>query len=172
MAERALATGLEDGAVVDATVAASLEHAHLFWRMRHAASEAQKYYGGSIKHDVSVPIDRVPEFLARGAAAVGAIVPGIRPVPFGHLGDGNIHFNFTQPAEMETEAFMARAPDIHAALNEIVVDLGGSIAAEHGVGRYKRDLLRSVKGEIELEMMRKIKRAFDPNNILNPGRVI
>jgi FAD/FMN-containing dehydrogenase len=170
--EQALATGLERGVVRDAAIAASLEQAKVFWRMRHGVSEVQKHAGGSIKHDVSVAVERVPDFIERGSAAVAKLVPGIVPLPFGHLGDGNIHFNFTQPPGMDRTAFMARAPEVHAIMTEIVMDLGGSIAAEHGIGRYKRELLRSVKSELELDMMRRIKRAFDPNNILNPGRVV
>jgi FAD/FMN-containing dehydrogenase len=172
LVERALATGLQDGSVTDATVAASLDQANLFWRMRHGASEIQKHAGASIKHDISVPIERVPDFIARAVAAVSATMPGIRPVPFGHLGDGNLHFNFSQPVGMDRGAFLARRPELHGIVHGLVKEFGGSLAAEHGIGRYKRELLRSVKSEIELEMMRKIKRAFDPNNILNPGRVI
>ncbi len=172
LVERSLASGLEDGSVLDATIAASLEQAQLFWRMRHAASEVQKHAGGSIKHDVSVAVERVPDFIERGVAAVVAAVPGIHPVPFGHLGDGNLHFNFSQPPGMDAKDFRARAPEIHAIVHAIVAEMGGSIAAEHGIGRYKRELLKGVKSEVELEMMRKIKKTFDPNNILNPGRVI
>ena len=143
-----------------------------FWRLRHELSGVQKYEGGSIKHDVSVAVQLVPEFIERTTAAVEAAVPGIRPVPFGHLGDGNVHFNFSQPTGMEAEAFMARAPEVHAIVHGIVAQMGGSVAAEHGIGRYKRDLLRDVKSELELDLMRRIKRALDPNNILNPGRVL
>jgi FAD/FMN-containing dehydrogenase len=140
--------------------------------MRHAASEIQKPEGGSIKHDVSIAVERVPEFIARGIAAVREIFPDIRPVPFGHVGDGNIHFNFSQPVGMDKAAFLARAPEIHARVYEVVAALGGSIAAEHGVGRYKRELLTKVKSPVELQMMRTLKAAFDPNNILSPGRVL
>jgi FAD/FMN-containing dehydrogenase len=114
----------------------------------------------------------VPDFIARGIDAVSAAMPGIRPVPFGHLGDGNLHFNFSQPVGMDGDTFLARRPELHAIVHGLVKEFGGSVAAEHGIGRYKRELLKSVKSEVELEMMRKIKRAFDPNNILNPGRVI
>jgi len=172
LTERTLSTGLEDGTVLDATIAASLDQAQLFWRMRHAASEAQNPAGASVKHDISVAVERVPEFIARGVAAVQAAMPGVRPVPFGHLGDGNIHFNFSQPIGMEPKEFRSRAPEIHAIVNGIVAEMGGSIAAEHGIGRYKVGLLKMAKSELELDMMRKIKAAFDPNNILNPGRVI
>ena len=170
--QRALAAGLDDGVVEDATIAASLEHAALFWRMRHAASEVQNNAGISIKHDISVAVERVPDFIARGVAAVEAAMPGIRPVPFGHLGDGNLHFNFSQPEGMDAKVFRSRAPDIHAIVHKLVVEMNGSIAAEHGIGRYKVGLLKAVKSELELDMMRKVKRALDPNNILNPGRVI
>jgi D-lactate dehydrogenase (cytochrome) len=128
--------------------------------------------GASIKHDISVSVEHVPDLISRGVTAIAALVPGVRPVPFGHLGDGNIHFNFTQPVGMDAKDFRARAPEIHAIIHEIVAELGGSIAAEHGVGRYKVDLLKKAKSEIELQMMRKIKSAFDPNNILNPGKVL
>jgi FAD/FMN-containing dehydrogenase len=140
--------------------------------MRHAASEVQKHIGGSIKHDISVEVERVPEFIARGVAAVEAVMPGIRPIPFGHLGDGNIHFNLSQPPGMDQKTFRARAPEIHAIVHALVAGMNGSIAAEHGIGRYKVELLKGVKSELDLQMMRKIKAAFDPNNILNPGRVI
>jgi FAD/FMN-containing dehydrogenase len=172
LAEGTLAAALDEGIVADAVIAASLEQAKAFWRMRHGVSEVQKHEGASVKHDVSVAVERVPELLERGIRAVTAAVPGVRPVPFGHLGDGNIHFNFSQPPAMDRAAFLARAPEIHAIVHGIVVELGGSISAEHGIGRYKRELLRTVKSDIELEMMHRIKRAFDPNNILNPGRVL
>ncbi len=172
LALRSLASALSEGTVADAAIASSIAQAQEFWRMRHGLSEIQKHEGGSIKHDVSVPIERVPELIKRGVAAVEQLVPGIRPVPFGHLGDGNIHFNFSQPVGMDRKAFMANAAEVHRIVHEIVTEMGGSIAAEHGIGRYKRELLKGVKSEVELQMMRKLKRTFDPNNILNPGRVI
>jgi FAD/FMN-containing dehydrogenase len=170
--EGTLAEALEAGAASDAVVATSLEQAGQLWRLRHALSEIQKPEGASIKHDVSIAVERVPDFIARAGEAAVAAVPGSRPVAFGHVGDGNIHFNLSQPKGMKPEDFMARAPDVHAAVHAIVVEMGGSIAAEHGIGRYKRTLLPTVKSEIELDMMRRIKRAFDPNSILNPGRVL
>ena len=170
--EAVLSAGLAEAAVEDAVIAASLNQAQAFWRIRHEASAIQKYEGGSIKHDVSVAVQLVPELIDRATAAVIAAVPGIRPVPFGHLGDGNIHFNFSQPTGMATDAFMARAPEVHTIVHGIVAAMGGSVSAEHGIGRYKRDLLLEVKSGIELELMRRIKRAFDPNNILNPGRIL
>ncbi len=170
--ETILADGLEGGLVEDATIAQSLAQARDFWRMRHGMSEVQKHEGGSIKHDVSVPVAAVPELLDRGIAAVEALVPGCRPVPFGHLGDGNIHFNVTQPIGADKAAFLARWEEMNAVVHAIVTELGGSIAAEHGVGRLKRDLLTHVRGEAEIALMRRIKSALDPAGILNPGRVL
>ncbi len=169
---RSLGDALAEGSVADAAIASSLAQAREFWRMRHSLSEIQKHEGSSIKHDVSVPVERVPDLIERGVEAVGKAVPGVRPVPFGHLGDGNIHFNFSQPLGADAKAFLARAGEVHRIVDEIVTEMGGSIAAEHGIGRYKRELLKGVKSEIELRMMRTLKRAFDPNDILNPGRVV
>jgi FAD/FMN-containing dehydrogenase len=171
-AEAALADGLAEGLVLDATIAASLDQANALWRIRHGLVEVQKCEGGSIKHDVSVAVEDVPAFIERASAAVLAVMADARPLPFGHLGDGNIHFNISQPRGMDTAAFRARAPEIHAAVYGVVAAFDGSIAAEHGIGRYKRALLATVKSDIELDMMRRIKRVFDPNNILNPGRVL
>jgi FAD/FMN-containing dehydrogenase len=170
--EGTLADALEAGLIGDAVIATSLEQAGQFWRLRHALSEIQKHEGGSIKHDVSIPVQLTPDFIARAGAAATAVVPGSRMVAFGHMGDGNVHFNVSQPPGMDRDAFMARALDVHRAVHAVVMEMGGSIAAEHGIGRYKRELLTTVKSEIELDMMRRIKRAFDPNGILNPGRVL
>ena len=172
IAESALGDALSAGIISDAVVAASGGQAAGFWHLRHGISEVQTHEGGSIKHDVSVPVERVPEFLLRASAAAAELIPGIRPLPFGHMGDGNIHFNFSQPPGMDAKAFMARAPELHALVHGIVADMGGSISAEHGIGRYKRELLQAVKSEVELDLMRRIKRSFDPNNILNPGRIL
>jgi FAD/FMN-containing dehydrogenase len=172
LAEAALSAALSAGVADDAVIAASLDQARAFWRIRHGLSEVQRHEGASIKHDVSVPVERIPDFLERSIAAVSAAMPGIRPVPFGHMGDGNIHFNFSQPPGMDPKAYMARAPEAHAIVHGIVAELGGSISAEHGIGRYKRELLKTVKSDIELDLMRRIKRAFDPNGILSPGRIL
>jgi FAD/FMN-containing dehydrogenase len=108
----------------------------------------------------------------KAIAAVEAFVPGCRPVPFGHLGDGNIHFNVSQPVGADKEAYLAKWDEMNAIVHGIVADFGGSISAEHGIGRLKKDLLRDVKSEIELDLMRRIKSAFDPKNLMNPGRVL
>jgi len=170
--EDILGEAFERGIVDDAAISQSEEQAAAFWRIRHDMSLAQKPEGGSIKHDVSVPVARVPELIERAAAELEAYMPGIRPVPFGHLGDGNIHLNFSQPVGMNKQAFMDRAEDIHKIAYAIVLELDGSVSAEHGIGRLKRGQLEQVKSDVELDMMRRIKRALDPNNVFNPGRMI
>ncbi|MEJ1157847.1 FAD-binding oxidoreductase [Prosthecomicrobium sp. N25] len=170
--ETILEDGLTAGLVLDATIAGSLAQARDFWRLRHGLSEVQKYEGGSIKHDVSVPLAAVPAFIAEAEAAVGALVPGCRPVPFGHLGDGNIHFNVSQPVGGDKAAFLARWDEMNAVVHGIATRMGGSIAAEHGVGRLKRDLLPGVRSPVEIALMRRLKATLDPAGILNPGRVI
>ncbi|HEX2256841.1 MAG TPA: FAD-binding oxidoreductase [Afifellaceae bacterium] len=172
MLEEALAAALGAGDIADAAIAASLEQAAQFWRIRHGLAEVQRFEGGSIKHDVSVPVARIPEFLARAGEAVRQAVPGARPVPFGHMGDGNIHFNVSQPRGADKAAFLARWVEVNAIVHAIVAEMGGSIAAEHGIGRLKRGLLADVRSPLELDLMRRLKRALDPNDILNPGRVI
>ncbi len=170
--ESIFADGMEKGVVDDGARAQSLEQAAAFWRLRHALSEVQKHEGGSIKHDVAVPLAAVPELLDRAAAAVTKLLPGARPVPFGHLGDGNIHLNISQPVDMEKDAFLARWDEVNDLVHGIVGDLGGTISAEHGIGRLKRDLLQKVKPPLEIDLMRRIKTAFDPRGILNPGKVL
>ncbi|MCO4053512.1 MAG: FAD-binding oxidoreductase [Bosea sp.] len=170
--ETLLETALEQGLVTDAAIAASEAQRRALWRIREAMSEVQGYEGGSIKHDVSVPVASVPAFLARGIALVEAMAPGCRPLPFGHLGDGNIHFNVSQPVGADKEAFLALWGDMNEAVHGLVREFGGSISAEHGIGRLKRHLLASVKDPVELAMMRAIKATLDPSGILNPGSVL
>jgi FAD/FMN-containing dehydrogenase len=170
--EEILTEGLNRGLVLDAAIADSLEQAKLFWRLREMFGEVQRHEGGSIKHDVSVPVAAVPDFIAEANAAVAALLPEARPVPFGHLGDGNIHYNVSQPVGADRAEFLARWNEVNAAVFAVVKKFGGSISAEHGVGVMKRDLLPSVKDPIALDLMRKIKYLLDPNNILNPGKVL
>ncbi len=170
--EAGFAGPLDEGTIADAVVATSLAQANAFWALRHALSEVQRHEGGSIKHDVAVPVASVPELIERTCAAIIQAMPGARPVPFGHLGDGNIHINISQPPDMDKQAFLARWDEISEIVHAIVVDLGGSVSAEHGIGVLKRELLKRVKEPLELEMMRRIKRAFDPDNILSPGRIL
>ena len=171
-AEALLVQAVETDIIADAVLAASLAQAAEFWRLREMLSEVQIHEGGSIKSDVSVPVADLPVFLSRAIDAVKAIMPDCRPVPFGHYGDGNIHFNVTQPEGADKAAFLARWPDFSAAINAIVLELGGSISAEHGIGQQKRDLLPTVKTPLEMELMRKIKTLFDPRGILNPGKLL
>ena len=170
--ERCLVAATGNGVVTDAVIATSETQRAALWRLRESLSEAQKYEGGSIKHDVSVPIGAIPDFLARGIAAVEALVPGVRPVPFGHLGDGNIHFNFSVPMGGDSAAFLTRWEDINRVVHDIVHTFGGSISAEHGVGVMKRDEILRYKNAAEIETMRALKRTLDPHNILNPGKVV
>lgn len=170
--EAALTRALEEALIADAALAASLSQARDFWHIRQMLSEVQLHEGGSIKSDVSVPIAHLPEFTRRATEAVQKVVPGCRPLPFGHWGDGNIHFNVSQPPGMDKAAFLARWEEVTEALNTIVLDLNGSISAEHGIGRMKRDLLPRVKSPVEMDMMRAIKKALDPKGILNPGKLL
>ncbi|GAB2185493.1 FAD-binding oxidoreductase [Roseibium sp. LAB1] len=170
--ESILGEAFEDGLVEDAAFAQNLTQVHDFWHIRHGMSEVQKPEGGSIKHDVSVPVASIPDFLDKAMAAVEAFVPGCRPVPFGHIGDGNIHFNISQPVGADKEAYLAKWDEMNAIVHGIVNEFGGSISAEHGIGRLKRDLLKDVKPGIELDLMKRVKAAFDPKGLLNPGRVL
>jgi len=170
--EDILGAGLERGLVLDAAIAESLDQAKAFWRIREMFGEVQRREGGSIKHDVSVPVAAVPAFIEEANAAVTALIPGSRPLPFGHLGDGNIHYNVSQPIGADKDAFLARWHEVNALVHGIVMKFGGSISAEHGIGVLKRDLLPEVKDPVALELMRALKRTLDPNGILNPGKVL
>ncbi|WP_282607117.1 FAD-binding oxidoreductase [Pelagibius sp. Alg239-R121] len=163
---------LEEELILDATVAASETQAAALWRIREAMVEAQKHEGGSIKHDVSVPISSVPDFLERAIAAVSERIPGIRPVPFGHIGDGNIHFNLSQPVGADRANFLARWDEMNEVVHDIVVSLGGSISAEHGIGRLKVQSNAHYKSAVEIELMKKIKAALDPEGLMNPHKVV
>jgi len=170
--EEILADGLERGLVQDATIADSLEQGRMFWRIRELFGEVQRYEGGSIKHDVSVPVAAVPAFIKEASAAVTKLIPGARPLPFGHLGDGNIHYNVTQPEGADKAAYLERWHDVNDVVFEVVAKYGGSISAEHGIGVIKRDLLPKVKDPVAFELMQTLKRTLDPKGILNPGKVL
>ncbi|MHA1599464.1 MAG: FAD-binding oxidoreductase, partial [Alphaproteobacteria bacterium] len=170
--ETALATAYEEGLVPDATVAASQAQTDAFWHLRESMVEAQKSAGGSIKHDIAVPISAVPAFIARASAAVAALIPGIRPIPFGHLGDGNIHFNLTQPEGADKAAYLARWEEVNRVVHDIVAEFSGSISAEHGIGRMKVEENRHYKSALEIELMQSIKTALDPKGIMNPGKIV
>ena len=170
--EALLAEAYDDGLIGDAALAASAAHRAAFWRLREGISEAQKPEGGSIKHDISVPVSRIPEFFARAIPLVEEMIPGVRPVPFGHLGDGNLHFNLTQPEGGDREAFLDQWEDVNRAVHELVVEMAGSISAEHGIGRMKVEELKHFKSAVEIELMARVKGALDPDNLMNPGKVI
>ena len=170
--EEALSIAFEKGIAKDALIAMSESQKADFWRIRHGLSEAQKPEGGSIKHDVSVPVSKMPDFIIKASKAVTDYLPGCRPVPFGHLGDGNVHFNVSQPEDMDKQAFLDHWEEMNRIVHGLVVEMGGSISAEHGIGILKRDLLPGVKSEVELDLMRTLKQALDPNGILNPGKML
>ena len=170
--EDILAKGVERGLVSDAAIAESLEQTKAFWRVRENFGEAQRYAGGSIKHDISVPVAAVPAFLKDAAAAVERAVPGARPLPFGHLGDGNIHYNVNQPPGADKAEYLTHWDAMNAAVYEVVKAYGGSISAEHGIGVIKRHQLPAVKDPVALELMRSLKSLLDPKGILNPGKVL
>lgn len=170
--ETGLGAAIEEGLVSDAVIAESLDQRAALWRIRETIPEAQTREGGSIKHDVSVPVAAVPAFIREASAAVQAAMPGIRPVPFGHVGDGNIHFNLTQPPGMERKKFIAEWGRMNRIVHDIVVAMEGSISAEHGIGRLKRDELAHYGDPVGLDLMRRIKQVMDPRNIMNPGKII
>jgi D-lactate dehydrogenase (cytochrome) len=170
--ETILARAMEEEIVDDAVIAANLTQRAGFWKLRDEMSAAQKPEGGSIKHDISVPVAAVPAFIAEADAAVVKFIPGARPVPFGHLGDGNLHYNVSQPVGADAAEFLARWHDMNAVVFEIVLRMGGSISAEHGIGVLKRDELPEVKDKTAIELMRAVKAMLDPLGIMNPGKVL
>ena len=170
--EELLAAGHEQGLVLDATIADSLEQAKAFWRIRELFGEVQRHIGASIKHDISVPIASIPAFIAEADAAVTKFIPGSKTLPFGHVGDGNIHYNVMQPPGMDKKDFLARWDEVNQVVFAVVKKYGGSISAEHGVGVIKRDILKDYKDPVALDLMRGLKTMLDPNGILNPGKVL
>jgi FAD/FMN-containing dehydrogenase len=170
--ETILGRAMEDEIVDDAVIAANLTQRAGFWKLRDEMSSAQKPEGGSIKHDISVPVATVPAFIAEANAAVVKLIPGARPVPFGHLGDGNLHYNVSQPIGANTADYLARWHEMNAVVFAIVLRMGGSISAEHGIGVLKRDELPDVKDKTAIELMRSIKAMLDPLGIMNPGKVL
>lgn len=170
--ERTLEQGFADDLVLDAVIAESDSQTEALWALREGLSEAQKLGGGSIKHDVSVPVPLMPDFIAAADDALQDVVPGFRSVAFGHIGDGNVHYNPLQPDGADKQAFLARWQDVAVVVHDIVHSMGGSISAEHGLGRLKRDEIERYKSAVEIGMMRGIKQTFDPNGIMNPGKLL
>lgn len=171
--ERVLERAFDAGLVLDAAIAASETQCQALWNLRESISEAQKKEGFSIKHDVSVPVSHIPEFIARADAALIDAFPGVRIVAFGHAGDGNLHYNPSMPQGGKANAeFIRRTPEVNRIVHDIVAELGGSISAEHGLGQLKREEIRRYKSDIELGMMRSIKQAIDPQGLMNPGKML
>jgi FAD/FMN-containing dehydrogenase len=166
------AGGLESGELLDAVLASSESQRGQLWGLREAIPEAQKHAGVCIKHDVSVPVSRVPEFLEKGTRLLNESMPEAPVIAFGHVGDGNIHFNLQQPEGDDPDAFRGQAPGVTKKIHDLAAELEGSFSAEHGIGRLKRDDLYDYKSGIDLELMRALKGAIDPKGIMNPGKVI
>ena len=170
--ETVLEDAMNDGLVLDAVLAESGQQSGDFWKIRETIPEAQKFEGASSKHDISVPVSGVADFLVDAVADLQNFMPGIRPCAFGHVGDGNIHFNLSRPADMSDEEFRSKEFDIHKIVYDRTVAMGGSISAEHGIGRLRRGDLETYKSPVALDVMRTIKASLDPNGIMNPDKVL
>jgi FAD/FMN-containing dehydrogenase len=170
--EELLGAAIEAGSIADAVIAESGAQRAAIWKLREEHSEAQKRAGASVKNDISVPVSRVPALIHRATEACERLVPGIRCAPFGHLGDGNIHFNVVQPEGADPDAFLARDHELMDAVNEVVRRFDGSFSAEHGIGRLKPYMMPEWRGGPELDLMRRIKAALDPTGLLNPGKML
>ncbi|MGH6775018.1 FAD-binding oxidoreductase [Brucella tritici] len=170
--ETILTEAFESDIIQDAAIGESVAQAQSFWKMREEMSWAQKPEGGSIKHDISVPVASIPAFIHEANAATLEMIPGARIVCFGHIGDGNLHYNVSQPVGADKEAFLARWHELNHRIHTIVASYTGSISAEHGIGQLKREELAFFKQDVALDLMRRIKSAFDPAGIMNPGKVL
>jgi FAD/FMN-containing dehydrogenase len=170
--EQTFATAYEQGLAIDAAIAASGSQAQALWALRENISEAQRIEGVSIKHDVSVPVSSIPEFLERAGAALRQRWPDVRIVAFGHIGDGNLHYNLSRSEADDNASFIASTPEVNRVVHDLVHALSGSISAEHGLGQLKREEIARYKSPLELELMRTIKHAFDPMGLMNPGKVL
>lgn len=170
--ESVLAEAMEDGLVRDAVIAESGAQAADFWKIRETLPEAQKLDGASVKHDISVPVSRIPAFMAEAAAAAEAAVDGVRVCAFGHVGDGNLHYNMSQPVGADPASFLEREGELNAIVHDTAARHGGSISAEHGIGQLKREALMRYKPDVAIDLMRRIKQALDPDNLMNPGKVL
>jgi FAD/FMN-containing dehydrogenase len=170
--ERTLARAVEAGVVLDAVIARSLGQRRAFWKLRETVPEAQRSAGGSLKHDIAVPVAALPAFIEHGTALAGRLAPEGYLIAYGHAGDGNLHFNLNLRPGADAAAFLAREPALKRAVHDLVAQMGGSISAEHGIGQLKVDELERYAPAAELDAMRRIKQALDPNGILNPGKIL
>lgn len=170
--EEVLGQAFEDGLVSDAVLAESETQRLAFWKLREEHAEAQRKAGASVKNDVSVPLSAIPAFIEKATAACEVLIPGIRVAPFGHIGDGNIHFNLVQPEGADGAAFLARDHEMMDAVAAVVRELDGSFSAEHGVGQLKTYMMPDWRGGAELDVMRRIHSALDPKGLMNPGKVL
>ena len=167
-----LAEAIVARVAADAAIARNEKQAQAFWALRENISEAQKIEGVSIKHDISLPVSRIPEFIERCDAALASAFPGVRIVCFGHLGDGNLHYNQSKPQAQDNDAFIGQTAAVNRIVHDLVAELGGSISAEHGLGQLKRQEILRYKSEVEMDLMRKVKQALDPRGRMNPGKVL
>ncbi|RTL54315.1 MAG: FAD-binding oxidoreductase [Rhodocyclaceae bacterium] len=170
--EQVLMAASEAGQVLDAVIANSEAQAAALWSLRENVSEAQRIEGISIKHDVAVPVSRIAEFISRADALLEEKFPGLRIVCFGHIGDGNLHYNQSKPAAQDNAAFITQSDAVNLVVHDLVHQLGGSISAEHGLGQLKREEVLRYKSEVEMDMMRAVKKALDPKGLMNPGKVL
>lgn len=170
--EAILEEAMTQGLVTDATVAQSEGQRQALWAIRELMPESQKFEGGSIKHDISVPVSRIPQFIIEATRAVEKYLPQARVMAFGHMGDGNLHFNVSQPLGMDKKKYLDLWNEMNAVVFDVVLKFGGSISAEHGIGRLKKHHMPEIKSPVELQMMRDLKKLFDPTNIMNPGKVL
>ncbi|EJF90509.1 FAD-binding oxidoreductase [Bartonella tamiae] len=170
--EEFLNEALEEDIIENAVLAQSLNQQKIFWQLREDMSPAQKKFGGSIKHDISVPIASIPDFIVEAENIVQELSPGARTVCFGHMGDGNLHYNISQPVKSDRQAFLNLWEDMNHRIHTLVMRYHGAFSAEHGIGQLKRDELKAFKSPVALDLMRGIKKLFDPYNIMNPGKIL
>jgi D-lactate dehydrogenase (cytochrome) len=172
LAEGILGAALEGKSILDAAIAQSGTQARAFWKLRDFISEAQAHEGPNVKHDVSIPISQIPEFIRETDAELVRAHPGVRMVTFGHVGDGNLHYNVSAPEGVAPDVFVKQTGAINRIVHDSVARFRGSISAEHGLGQLKREEILRYKSSLELDLMRKIKQVLDPNGIMNPGKVL
>ncbi len=172
LVENVLEAALEEKNILDAAVAQNETQARAFWKLREFISEAQAHEGPNIKHDVSIPISRIADFISATDRELARAHAGVRLVTFGHLGDGNLHYNVSAPEGLAPDVFVKNTAAVNRLVHDSVARFGGSISAEHGLGQLKRDEIQRYKSPLELELMRKLKRALDPHGIMNPGKVL